>query len=164
MKLSEIHPYENNPRMNEGAVDVVAESIRQYGFNVPIVIDKDREIIAGHTRYKAALKLNIKEVPCIIAGNLNKMQAKAYRIADNKTSDFSIWDNKLLIEELKGLDDLFTGFDLEGIFDADVLNENENSAIEENEYGVAYEAVFRSMDKSKIEQIKLLWEEMGGDD
>lgn len=71
-KLSELNPYKNNPRKNDQAVDAVANSIREFGFKVPVVIDKNGEIIAGHTRYKAAKKLKIKEIPCIIADDLTE--------------------------------------------------------------------------------------------
>ena len=85
-KISEIKPYEKNPRKNDDAVKYVAESIQQFGFKVPIVIDTNGVIIAGHTRYKASKKLGLKEVPCIIADDLTEEQIKAYRLADNKIS------------------------------------------------------------------------------
>lgn len=160
VKLSDIHPYENNPRMNENAVSYVAESIKAYGFKVPIVIDKDNVIVAGHTRYKAAVALGMETVPCVIADDLTPKQIKAYRIADNKVSDFSIWDNKRLLEELDGLDDMFTGFELGGVFDnTSELDENDKTPVHENEKGVTYEVVFRSGDREKVERIKAIWEE-----
>lgn len=85
-KLNDIKQYENNPRMNDEAVKYFAESIKEFGFKVPIVIDKDNVIVAGHTRWKAAKSLNIKEVPCIIADDLSDQQIKAYRLADNKVA------------------------------------------------------------------------------
>lgn len=125
-KLSEIHPYERNPRRNDGAVDAVAESIRQFGWKVPIVIDSHGVIVTGHTRLKAAKKLGLDSVPCIVADDLTPEQAKAYRLADNRTSDFSIWDNKLLLEELDGIsEELFTGFELGEMFD--VLDEKQST-------------------------------------
>ena len=84
-------PYEKNPRKNDDAVKYVAESIQQFGFKVPIVIDTNGVIIAGHTRYKASKKLGLKEVPCIIADDLTEEQIKAYRLADNKVSELSEW-------------------------------------------------------------------------
>lgn len=102
-KLDEIIPYEKNPRKNENAVDFVANSIREFGFKQPIVLDKNNVIICGHTRYKAAKNLGLKEVPCIVAQDLSEEQIKAYRIADNKVSEFSEWDNDLLLEELSDL-------------------------------------------------------------
>ena len=158
-KLSEIKPYPKNPRNNDDAVDSVAQSIKEYGFNVPIVLDADNVIICGHTRYKAAQKLGIDELPCIVADNLSKKQAKAFRIADNKTSDASIWDNKLLLEELFDIgDEFFTGFDFSDIESLTLLDEKENDVIQDNEYGVAYEVVFRSDNKDKIEKIKKIWD------
>lgn len=103
LRLDEIHPYEKNPRNNESAVDAVAASIKEFGFKVPIIIDKDNIIVAGHTRYKAATKLGLKEVPCIKADDLTPDQIKAFRLADNKVSELAEWDFKLLDEELEGI-------------------------------------------------------------
>lgn len=104
-RLEELKPYEKNPRKNDEAVKYVAESIKQFGFKVPIVIDKNGIIVAGHTRYKAAKKLNLKEVPCIIADDLNDEQIKAFRLADNKVAEKSEWDFDLLDTELDDLID-----------------------------------------------------------
>lgn len=159
-KISEIRPYENNPRINDGAVDKVAESLKEFGWKQPIVIDSDGVIIAGHTRYKAAQKLGMDKVPCLVADDLTEDQVRAYRLADNKVSDYAIWDNKLLLEELDAIpDDLFTGFELGGIFD-DTLDENDNKPVEENEKGVTYEIVVRSEDRKKIERLQELWEQV----
>lgn len=107
INLNDIVPYANNPRNNDGdAVDRVAASIKEYGFNVPIVIDKDNVIITGHTRYKAANKLKLNEVPCIRAEHLSPAQVKAYRIADNKVSEYSNWNNDMLIVEFEQLQEL----------------------------------------------------------
>lgn len=103
MKLSEIRPYENNPRKNDGAVDKVANSIREFGWQQPIVVDKDNVIIVGHTRWKAAKKLKLKTVPVVVA-DLSEEQAKAYRIADNSTGEIATWDYDLLVPEIQGLD------------------------------------------------------------
>lgn len=105
--LRDIHPYENNPRRNDGAVDAVMESIKEFGFKVPVVIDAKGEIIAGHTRYKAAKKLGLKKVPCIIADDLTEEEAAAYRLVDNKTQELSNWDFAKLIFELKELNEEF---------------------------------------------------------
>lgn len=102
-KTEELVPYENNPRINDDAVKYVAESIRQFGFKVPIVIDKDDVIIAGHTRLKASKELGIKEVPCIIADDLTEEQVKAFRLADNKVGEKAHWDYGLLSVELEEL-------------------------------------------------------------
>ena len=102
-KLEELVPYEKNPRNNDEAVEYVANSIKEFGFKVPIVVDKDGVIIAGHTRYKASKKLGLKEVPCIIADDLNEEQIKAFRLADNKVSEKASWDYDLLNEELEDI-------------------------------------------------------------
>lgn len=100
VKIRDLKPYENNPRFNDEAVQYVANSIKQFGFKVPMVIDKNNVIVAGHTRYKASLELGLKEVPCIIADDLNEEQIKAFRLADNKVSEKATWDFELLDEEL----------------------------------------------------------------
>ena len=103
-KITELKPYKKNPRNNDEAVKYVAKSIQEFGFKVPIIIDKNNEIIAGHTRYKASLKLGLETVPCIIASDLNEEQIKAFRIADNKVSEFSEWDFGKLDLELEDID------------------------------------------------------------
>lgn len=100
LSIKEIHPYEKNPRNNKPAIDAVAASIKEFGFKVPIIIDKDNIIVAGHTRYAAAKKLGLTEVPCIKADDLNDEQIKAFRLADNKVSELAEWDFDLLNEEL----------------------------------------------------------------
>ena len=102
-KLDDLTPYENNPRLNDNAVDAVAKSIEEFGFKVPIVIDKDGVIVAGHTRLKAAKQLEIDEVPCIIADDLSEEELKAFRLADNKVSELAGWDWDKLEEELEEL-------------------------------------------------------------
>jgi site-specific DNA-methyltransferase (adenine-specific) len=109
MPIGEIHPYENNPRFNDQAVDAVAKSIKEFGFKVPIVIDKNNVIVTGHTRYKASIKLGLKKVPCIKADDLSDKQVKAFRLADNKVSELAEWDFELLNEELKVLGDFDMG-------------------------------------------------------
>lgn len=103
-KIEELIPYENNPRFNDDAVEYVAKSIKEFGFKVPIVIDKDGVIVAGHTRYKASIELGLDEVPCIIADDLSEEQVKAFRLADNKVSEKAQWNMELLEEELADLD------------------------------------------------------------
>lgn len=102
--LEELKPYKNNPRNNDGAVDAVAASIKEFGFKVPIVIDEDGEIIAGHTRLKAAKKLGLEKVPCIIADDLTPDQIKAFRLADNKTAELAEWNLELLQLELDDIE------------------------------------------------------------
>lgn len=113
--LGEIKPYGKNPRRNDSSVDKCARSIADYGWRQPLVIDADGVIVVGHTRYKAAQKLGLETAPCVVADDLTPEQIKAYRIADNKVGESSVWDNKLLLEELSEIDmSLFTGFDLGG--------------------------------------------------
>ena len=103
-KLSELKPYDRNPRINDGAVPAVAASIQEYGFKVPIVIDKDGTIIAGHTRFKAAKKLKMNEVPCLVADDLTPEQVKQFRLVDNRVGEISNWDFALLDQELAEID------------------------------------------------------------
>lgn len=100
--VKEIKPYANNPRLNDEAVGAVAASIRDFGFLVPIVL-KDGVIVAGHTRYKAALRLGLQEVPTVSADDLSEEQANAFRLADNKTGEFSEWNLDLLRSEAEKL-------------------------------------------------------------
>ena len=100
VKVEDLKPYENNPRFNDDAVEYVAKSIKEFGFKVPRVIDKDNVIVAGHTRYKAGLELGLKEVPCIVADDLSEEQIKAFRLADNKVSEQASWNYDLLDLEL----------------------------------------------------------------
>lgn len=117
VKVAELKAYENNPRKNKKAVEAVAKSIDTFGFKVPIIIDKDGVIIAGHTRKAAAEKLGLEVVPCIIADDLTPEQAAAFRLADNKTGELAEWDDDKLAEEIKALADFPVdlsefGFDL----------------------------------------------------
>ena len=105
--LDELIPDEKNPRRNDGAVAPVMESIREFGFRVPIVIDNNNVIRAGHTRYKAAQELNIVQVPCVVASDLNEKQLKAFQLADNKTGELATWDMSLLNLEMADLASLF---------------------------------------------------------
>src|SRR4051812_29452366 len=98
--ITGIRPYENNPRINDAAVDAVAASLKEFGWRQPIVVDEDDVIIVGHTRYKAALKLGWTEVPVHVAVGLTPEQVKAYRLADNRTAQLSGWDDDKLAQEL----------------------------------------------------------------
>lgn len=111
--IDEITPYEDNPRNNEEAVKYVANSIKEFGFKVPVVVTTDGVIIAGHTRLKAAKSLGLKEVPCIVADDLNEAQAKAYRLADNKVGEFAEWDTDLLLKELDDIENMDFDIDME---------------------------------------------------
>ena len=108
LSIESVRPYEKNPRKNDKAVDGVAESIKQ-----PIVIDKNGVIVAGHTRYKAALKLGFDTVPCVRADDLTQKQIKAYRILDNKLNELASWDFEMLGEELETFEFDFEPFDVE---------------------------------------------------
>lgn len=138
-KIADIHAYENNPRKNDNAVDAVAASIKNFGFKQPIVIDKNNVIVAGHTRVKAALRLGLTEVPCVIADDLTDEQVKAFRLADNKTAELAEWDLDKLSEELKFIDmdmEEFGFEDLEKELERDVLEDNfdENEQLPEVPY------------------------------
>src|SRR5262245_35823448 len=118
--IDSIKPYENNPRLYESGVEAVAASIREYGWQQPLVLDEDGVIIVGHTRYKAALKLGLTEVPVHVAVGLSPAQARAYRIADNQTATLSSWDDDKLPLELMELQKLDFDLNLTG-FSADEL-------------------------------------------
>ena len=155
-RLDELKPYEKNPRKNDAAVPKVMESIKKFGFKVPLVISSDGVIITGHTRFKAAKKLEYETVPCIIADDLNEKQIKAFRLADNKVSEFSVWDYDLLSEELK---DIETDFDIGDFgFNLDVqeMQEYDDSPKDEKEheekergYAIVYEIAFNNEDEQK---------------
>lgn len=109
LPISEILPYAKNPRKNEKSVKFVKESIRQFGFKVPIIIDSKREIVCGHTRLLAAKSLGLSEVPCIVADDLTDEQIRAFRLADNKVGEFSDWDLDLLNNELSEIAEIDMG-------------------------------------------------------
>lgn len=159
ISIEKIKPYKNNPRDNINAVDKVAKSIEEFGWQQPIVIDAGGVIVVGHTRYLAAKKLGLPEVPIVYAKHsdgswLTDDENKAYRIADNKTNDFSIWDNKKLLEELSDIpDELFTGFEDSEIFD-DVLNESDASILDDIDDGITYTINFKTQNKTLYQRIK----------
>ena len=127
MPVSSIRPYENNPRKNDNAVDKVAASIQEFGFKVPMILDKNGVIVAGHTRLKAALKLGLKEVPVILADDLTDEQVKAFRLADNKTAELADWDFEALEKELAEISDIdMTSFGFD-----ELLNDPADDEIEE---------------------------------
>ena len=162
-RVDELRPYKNNPRHNEDAVEFVANSIDQFGFKVPIIIDKHNEIVAGHTRLKAAMLLGLDEVPCIVADDLTPEQIKAFRLADNKVSEAATWDYELLSVEL---DDILSfdmsdfGFDVDEIRDfADDAeaehqkNKDETQFAKANILNLEY-AQFQGVGKYDIPQIQ----------
>ena len=127
LKITEIKPYDKNPRKNDGAVDAVAESIKQCGYCAPIVIDEDNVILAGHTRLKALKKLKYKECECVRKVGMTEEQKRKYRLLDNKTNELAEWDIDLLKGELDGLD--FLDFD----FGFDIADESAPQAIVEDD-------------------------------
>lgn len=135
LRIGEIKPYENNPRKNDGAVEAVANSIKEFGFKVPIVIDKNKVIVTGHTRYKAAQELGLEEVPCLIADDLTQEQIKAFRLADNKVGEIAEWDLDLLVSELEGITELDMsefGFD-------ELEDEEETEEVVEDDYNAPHQ-------------------------
>lgn len=102
--IDEIREYENNPRFNDDAVQFVAKSIQDFGFKVPVIIDVNNVIVAGHTRVKAARQLGMTSVPCIVVDDLTDEQIRAFRLADNKVSEVSEWDFEKLELEMDDLD------------------------------------------------------------
>ena len=141
--IKQLIPYRNNPRRNDGAVEYVKNSILAFGFKVPLVIDKDNVIVCGHTRYKAAVKLNIREVPCVRADDLTDEQVRAFRLADNKVAEKSRWDVDKLEEELADLPDIdmsLFGFNAGGDDDPEQrLPEGSELAADSFETGYRYE-------------------------
>lgn len=113
--IDSIKPYENNPRHNEEAIPYVMNSIKEFGFKNPIIIDKNNVIIAGHTRLESAKRLGMKEVPIIHADDLTEEQVKAFRLADNKVSEKAEWNFELLDEELENLDIDMSDFGFENV-------------------------------------------------
>lgn len=133
--LSDITPYHRNPRNNQNAVEGVANSINEFGWQQPIVVDKEFVIIAGHTRYEAARYLGLKEMPVYVAEGLSKQQCDAYRIADNRTHEDSLWNDELLKLEMLGLKESdydlthtgFTDTEIEALMNAELVKvENKN--------------------------------------
>lgn len=151
LNIADITPYENNPRRNDAAVNYVAESIKQFGFKQPIVIDRNNVIVAGHTRYKAAKKLRKRLVPCVIADDLTDEQVKAYRLADNKVAELSEWDFDILDSELESILDIdmsdfgFDDSDLDFIEEDDLPEEKENERLRTDEaYNLPYVDIGRT--------------------
>lgn len=114
--IDKVKPYPNNPRNNDDAVEYVANSIREFSFQQPLVVDSEGTIIAGHTRLKAAKRLGMETVPVVVADNLTPAQVNAYRLADNKVAEAATWDMEALAVELEGLE---VDFDMT-MFDFDI--------------------------------------------
>lgn len=148
VNIKDIKPYENNPRFNDNAVDYVANSIKEFGFKVPVVLDKNNVIITGHTRVKACEKLGIKEIPCIYADDLTEEQVKAFRLADNKVGEIADWDLDLLNNEL---DDIELDMSEFGFFEE---IEEELEKEEEDKPKVKFTEVFNEENNYIILQFK----------
>lgn len=135
--IEDLKEYDNNPRNNDGAVQAVADSIKEFGFKVPIVIDSNNVIVAGHTRLKAARLLGLTTVPCIIADDLTPEQVKAFRIADNKTGELAEWDFTALeielaeLSEVSDIDMSDFGFDISEIEEPQEIVEDEVPEVDE---------------------------------
>ncbi len=135
IRIEDLKPYENNPRHNDEAVEGVKESIKQFGFKIPIVIDKNNVIVCGHTRYKASVALGLQEIPCIRADDLTDDQIRAFRIADNKVSEVAEWDlDKLQIElEDISLDMSSFGIDIDSFSSFDIQDDDDGYYGDERE-------------------------------
>ena len=121
ISVAQIKPYPHNPRKNEAAVEPVAASIKAFGFKVPIVLDKDGVIVAGHTRLEAAKRLGLDKVPCVVADDLTPEQVKTFRLADNKTAEMASWDVEMLADELADISE----FDMREFgFDGDTAKDD----------------------------------------
>ena len=131
--IAEMQPYEDNPRHNDGAVDAVAASIKEFGFKVPVILDDNGVVVAGHTRILAAKQLGLVAVPCIVASDLSPEQVRAFRLADNKVAEIATWDNAKLAEELTAL--AVTDIDME-LFGFDLAKFHITPAAEEDDFEV----------------------------
>ena len=130
--VNDLIPYENNARINDKAIDIVANSIQEFGFKNPVIIDKNKVIVAGHTRVLACKKLGIDKVPCIVADDLTEEQIKAFRIADNSSAQVAEWDMEKLMAELETID-----YDMEQFGLQEQLNQlqvNFDNGLEDEEY------------------------------
>lgn len=153
LSLGDIKPYSNNPRKNDSAVPQVKKSIKEFGFKVPIVIDRDHIIVTGHTRYKAAKELKLDTVPCIIADDLTDEQIKAFRLADNKVSEFAEWDLNLLGDELENIIDIDMS---EFGFDFNLDDEEQTHAEREDlsdEVKEEFQIIIECKDESQQEEL-----------
>jgi len=131
--IKQLKPYQNNPRKNDRAIDKVAESIKLFGFKIPVILDRNDVIVCGHTRVKAAEKLGIKIIPCIYANDLTDEQIQAFRLIDNKTSEYAQWDfEKLELEWNEDIDDMLKSFD----FDIGNVGEYDFAELEINDNGL----------------------------
>lgn len=147
-KISELKEYENNPRINDNAVGFVANSIAEFGFKVPIVIDKDNVIVCGHTRFKAAKQLKLKTVPCVVANDLTEEQIKAFRLVDNKTQELAEWDWNIIFAEL----DLIEGIDMNKMGFEEFLDDDKGE-LKERKIGMGEEIDLDSFADEEFKQV-----------
>ena len=157
---NDLQMYENNPRKNSDAVQYVANSIQQFGFKVPIIIDKNNMIVCGHTRYKAARRLKMAKVPCIMADDLDEDQIRAFRLADNKVAEMATWDYDRLEQEFALIDPLefdIADFGFFPNYEADEEEEEEdevgNSVPAEESYCLVIDCESRAEQKDTYERL-----------
>lgn len=154
LRRQDIIPYENNPRKNDSSVEKVAASIKNFGFKVPIIVDKNNIIVTGHTRLKAAELLDIQDIPVIRANDLNEEQIKAFRLADNKVAEFSGWDFGKLEEEINLIEDFdmsefgFEDIDFDFFFKEEDEPEKEKPKKEE-----AFKILLKIQDKNLYKEV-----------
>lgn len=156
--IDDIMPYEKNPRLNDDAVKYIAESIKEFGFLNPILLDQDGVIVAGHTRLKAAKELQLKEVPVVYLSELTEEQAKAFRLADNKTAEFAEWDQELLEQELSEILDIdmsIFGFDEESSLADEIIDDKYTLVVNIPQYEITGDCPELSdmMDEGKSKEL-----------
>ncbi len=158
--INDLQMYENNPRKNSDAVQYVANSIQQFGFKVPIIIDKNNTIVCGHTRYKAARRLKMAKVPCIMADDLDEDQIRAFRLADNKVAEMATWDYDRLEQEFALIDPLefdIADFGFFPNYEADEEEEEEdevgNSVTEEKTYSLVIDCESKAEQKDVYDRL-----------
>ena len=139
LPIKSLKPYKRNPRKNADAVDYVVNSIKSFGFRVPLVVDSDNCIVAGHTRFEAAKKLGMKTLPVVLADDLNEDQIRAFRLVDNQTQSLSSWDFSMLMTELEDIDE----------FDMSLYGFIKDEEDEENESETEYSGKTSNLDMGK---------------
>lgn len=164
--ISSLHPYKNNPRMNEGAIDMVASSIRDFGFKVPIVIDKHGTIVCGHTRYEASKMLGLNKVPCVIADDLSEDAIKAFRIVDNRTAEIADWDMAKLELELDSIADFpLADYEMDWFTDTDggnldeLLDGYEEKVLDKEHIESDYKIIYVPVPRSEAPRIQKVFKE-----
>lgn len=164
INIKDIKEYKNNPRFNDNAVEAVANSIKEFGFKVPMVVTRDFEIIAGHTRFKAAKQLGLNTIPCLIADDLTEEQIKAFRLADNKVGELAEWDFALLGEELMSIQDIDMSmfeFDM-SMFEEEIEEEKEEQRKIVDEFIIPPLSIFDTR-QGYWQDRKRMWKSLGLD-